>query len=82
VCLAKARVEGDHLRTVMITVGFALLTLIPAVIMTNRSGVDGAAWAWLVGNGLAAVLAAAATVLLRGRVRGDLVPSGRRVEAV
>jgi O-antigen/teichoic acid export membrane protein len=75
VCLAKARVEGDHLRTVVITVGFAVFTLVPATVMTARAGVAGTTGAWLVGNTAAALLAVLATVLLTSRSEGHLVPS-------
>jgi O-antigen/teichoic acid export membrane protein len=82
VCLAKARVEGNHARTVAITVGFALATLLPAVAMTRMAGVNGTAWAWLLGNAVAAVFALGLTLAARTTSRGDLVPSGRHARAV
>jgi O-antigen/teichoic acid export membrane protein len=79
-CLAKARVEGNHRRTVIITVGFALFTVIPTSLMSAKFGTDGAASAWLVGNIGAALLAWAVTRVQQGR-KVDLVPSAARVDA-
>jgi O-antigen/teichoic acid export membrane protein len=81
VCLAKARVEGSTGRTVAITVGFACATLLPAVAMTRMAGVNGTAWAWLLGNAVAAAFALGLTLVARTTSRGDLVPSGRHAGA-
>lgn len=75
-CLAKARVEDQHRRTIVITLGFALFTLVPAAIMSARSGTQGAATAWLLGNIAAAVLAVVATRWVKSAPKTDLVPSG------
>lgn len=74
-CLAKARVEGNHLRTVVITSGFALFTLIPAAEMSSRSGPHGAANAWLLGNIAAAVLALVVTRWVKASPRSHLLAS-------
>jgi len=79
-CLAKARVEGNHRDTVAITVGFALFTLVPTSLMTSRFGTDGAASAWLIGNVAAAFLAFAVT-RVKPSPKSDLVPSAARVGA-
>jgi O-antigen/teichoic acid export membrane protein len=81
VCLAKARIEGDHLRTMAITVGFALCTLVPGVVMTRAAGVNGAAWAWLLGNTVAAGVAVVLALASPTRPRGDLVPSAQHAKA-
>jgi hypothetical protein len=74
-CLAKARVEGNHPRTVLITVGFAICTLVPAAIMGSRSGAAGTANAWLLGNLAAALLAVAATRLVQPSPKAEVVLS-------
>jgi O-antigen/teichoic acid export membrane protein len=81
ICLARARVDGDHVRTVGTTVAFALLTLVPAALMTRLSGVDGASTAWLLGNTAAAVVALVLYGVSAVRARGDLVPSAERRRA-
>ncbi len=65
ISLARARVEADHVRTASITLGFAILTLVPTAMMSRRTGPMGAAQAWLVGNLAAAVFAAAVTRWVR-----------------
>ncbi len=78
-CLAKARVEGNHPRTVMITVGFAVFTLVPAAIMSARTGAAGTATAWLLGNLVAAALAVAVTRVVRPGNRAEVVVSSAQV---
>lgn len=65
--LARARVRQDTVATVVITVGFAVATLVPASILAARSGIEGAATGWFLGNLLAAAIAVAATIGLTGR---------------
>lgn len=79
ILLARARVEAHHARTVVITLAFAGLTLIPVTVMTGRAGIDGTATAWLVGNLLAAPVALLATRFMKQRARTDLVPSPARL---
>ena len=66
--LAVMRTLADAFGTTAITVGFALLTLIPMVILVDTRGVDGAPIAWLAGN-LAASALAMAVVGIRQRQR-------------
>jgi hypothetical protein len=61
ILLARVRVLHRYTATVVITVGFALCTLVPATIMAASSGVPGAADAWLFGNLAAAAVAVIAT---------------------
>jgi len=81
ICLAKARVEGNQSRTVAITVGFAIFTLVPAGILSSLSGTSGAATAWLIGNVAAAVLAVIVTRQANVESRADLVVSAARAGA-
>ena len=64
-CLNRARVRTDSVGTIVITVTMAMATLSLAVILTAQRGIEGTADAWLLGNALAACIAA--TTLLRGR---------------
>ncbi|MCB1261721.1 MAG: hypothetical protein KDB33_15235 [Acidimicrobiales bacterium] len=69
--LARVRVLLLSTATVIITGAFAVLTLLPAAIMVARSGVEGAANAWFLGNLAAAAVAVATTFATRrseGRV--------------
>jgi O-antigen/teichoic acid export membrane protein len=77
--LARARVEADHVRTASITLGFAILTLVPTALLSRRTGPVGASQAWFVGNVAAAAFAAAVTRWVRpgiGRARVTGAPEG------
>jgi O-antigen/teichoic acid export membrane protein len=75
ISLARVRALGASVATVVITVGFALFTLVPAAVLTRSVGVNGAATGWLVGNVAAALLA---IVVTRIAVAGAAGPSGGR----
>lgn len=84
--LTEVRVRHRHVATVAITAALTLSILVPALLTVPASGVDGAAWSWLVGNLLAAVVAVAAVRLSRAPRDGSpvdvsaasaLVPAGR-----
>lgn len=70
ICLTKARVEEHVGAIVTISMVLAVSILVPAVVMIGTDGVDGAARAWLIGNMIAAVTAAA--VSLRRSRQGAL----------
>ena len=71
ICLTKARVEENVAAIVAISMVLAVSILVPAVVMVGNDGVDGAARAWLIGNIIAAVTAAA--VSARGSRQAALV---------
>jgi len=76
--LARARVEANHIRTAAITLGFAVLTLVPTALMSRHTGPTGASQAWLLGNVAAAGWAAAVTRWVRptaARPRAPLSPA-------
>ena len=75
ICLARARVLHHGPATVAITGGFALLTLVPAGLLTASSGVVGTADAWFVGNVLAAFLAVAISLVVKPGARACVVAS-------
>ena len=81
VCLARARVGAQHVRTILITAGFATFTIVPTIVMTSRSGTNGGANAWLLGNLLAAASAVAVTYWVRGSTEAHLVTSSAHAEA-
>jgi O-antigen/teichoic acid export membrane protein len=62
-CLAVVRVKGDWLGTMVITVMFAALTLLPIAILVPSRGSSGAAVGWAVGNVAAAGVAVAYTAI-------------------
>lgn len=64
--LARVRALGASVATIVITVGFAALTVIPTAVLVRSSGVNGAATGWLAGNLVAAVLAVAVVRLAVG----------------
>lgn len=66
ICLTKARVEESMAAIVVIAGTLAVAILGPALVLVGRDGIQGAALAWLVGNVVAAVVAAVVT-LGRGR---------------
>ena len=55
--LTEVRVRHHHLATVAITAVLTLAILGPALLTVPGTGVDGAAWSWLAGNVLAALVA-------------------------
>ena len=63
--LTKARVEENASAIVTIAVTLAVAILVPALVLTSRDGIEGAAQAWLLGN----VIAAAVAVLVSARAR-------------
>lgn len=61
ICLTRARVE-EHVRSIVtISLALAVGILGPALVLVPDDGIDGAALAWLVGNGLAAAVAIVVT---------------------
>ncbi len=72
--LARVRVEQRAVATMAITATFAAGVLVPALVLTARGGVDGAARAWLIGNVLAVAMAAA--VVHRGTPLGRPLVTG------
>lgn len=72
ICLTKARVQENVHAIVTISMTLAVAILVPAVVLTADRGIDGAAEAWLIGNGIAAVVAAVVSGGSRVR-RGALV---------
>ena len=81
ICLARARVRAAHIRTILITGGFATFTIVPTIAMTSRSGVNGGANAWVLGNLLAAAAAVIVTYWVRGSDEAHLVTSSAHAEA-
>lgn len=81
ICLARARVGAQHLRTILITTGFAAFTILPTIVMTSRSGTNGGANAWLLGNLGAAAIAVVVTFWVRGSTNAHLVTSSAHAEA-
>lgn len=75
ICLARARVGEAHVRTILITAGFAVFTIVPTIVMTSRSGTNGGANAWLLGNVLAAATAVAVTYWVGSSPKTHLVTS-------
>jgi len=75
ICLARARVLHHGPATVAITGGFAVLTLLPAAVLTSSAGVVGAADAWFVGNVLACVFAVVVSLVVKPEPRSRVVPS-------
>jgi O-antigen/teichoic acid export membrane protein len=63
--LTQARVLERGSAIIAISVPFALLILLPATFLTVRDGIDGAAQAWLYGNGAAAFVAIAVSYAAR-----------------
>jgi O-antigen/teichoic acid export membrane protein len=67
--LTEARVMHRHVSTVIITITLTLAIIVPALVLVpgdgRRSGLDGAATAWLAGNVFAAVVAVVVTVIAR-----------------
>jgi O-antigen/teichoic acid export membrane protein len=68
--LAEARVRESAVSTVAISVGFALVVLVPAVFVTAHNAADDAARIWLYGNAAAAWIAVG--VFVAGRLRAGL----------
>jgi len=62
ICLSRVRVGGSWAATLVVTGGFALATLVPTAVLAHTSGVDGAAIGWLIGNVVAAAVAASASL--------------------
>jgi O-antigen/teichoic acid export membrane protein len=79
VCLTGARVRADGVATLVITLGFAVAVLAPTLVLVRADGVEGAAQAWLVGNGIAAVLAVG---LLRARARSRSTSGAGQVDRI
>ena len=71
--LTEARVLHRHVSTVIITVTLTAAIIVPALILVPGTGkghgLDGASTSWLVGNVVAALVAA--TVTMVGRHRAD-----------
>lgn len=59
--LTEARVMHRHASTVIITLTLTGAIVVPALILVPRDGLDGASRAWLVGNVIAAAVAAITT---------------------
>ncbi len=72
--LNATRVSMDNRSTIVITFAFAALVLVPALVFTNDHGAIGASWAWLLGNGAAAIVVA---LIHRKRIVRWLRPSWR-----
>ena len=74
VYLTEARVRHQHAATVLITLVLSLGVLVPALILVPSDGLDGAAVSYLIGNLLAAAVAAASHFVGRNRpVPPDIV---------
>jgi O-antigen/teichoic acid export membrane protein len=67
--LARARVLAQTGLTVAITVTFAVLGLGFVTVAAARSGLQGAAWGWLIANVLAAIAATCFTLVSHRRVK-------------
>lgn len=59
ICLSRVRAAGSWHATLVVTVGFAVATLVPTAVLVGTEGVEGAAAGWFAGNVLAAVVATA-----------------------
>lgn len=75
-CLAVARTRGTWVGTMVITGGFAVLTLVPLVVLVPARGVDGAAAGWILGNLAAALVATAYTAAERLYAGRQAQPTG------
>jgi len=73
ICLAYVRVHERGVATVVITVSFALCTIVPSTLLVSRNGIAGAADGWLLGNVVAAAIAVVVTLGMTRRERIDLV---------
>jgi O-antigen/teichoic acid export membrane protein len=67
--LTHSRIRERTVATIVVTVGFAASVLVPTSLLTREHGALGAAWGWMIGNTVAAVIATAATLLSRSRPR-------------
>ncbi len=71
--LTEVRVMHRHLATVVITVTLTLAIIVPALVLVPghgpEHGLNGASLSWLLGNVVAAVVAAIATLAGRSRAR-------------
>jgi Na+-driven multidrug efflux pump len=56
--LTRARIEHDTLAALRIAATFAVAVLVPAAIWTPSAGITGAGHAWVLGNVVAAGVAA------------------------
>lgn len=82
ILLSRARLEERGWAVLAITGTLAVTTLVPAIVLIPRIGVDGAAVAWVAGNLAAAVVAVATS---GGGVGGAIVrrlPIRRRARTV
>jgi O-antigen/teichoic acid export membrane protein len=82
ILLSRARLEERGWAVLAITGTLAVTTLVPAIVLIPRIGVDGAAVAWVAGNLAAAVVAVATS---GGGVGGAIVrrlPIRRRARSV
>lgn len=75
ICLAYVRVRQHAPATVAITLGFALCTIVPSVVMVGRAGVEGAVRGWLAGNVVACLIAVVVTAAVTRRDAARLVGS-------
>ena len=71
--LTEARVLHRHLDTVLITGVLTISILVPALVLVPDDGLDGATVAFVVGNLLAATVAAGSH-LLRRSTAPDVIP--------
>ena len=65
--LARSRVLGQTGVTVGITLSFGALGLALVAVGVNQSGLEGAAYGWLIANGIAVVVAVVLTVATHRR---------------
>ena len=57
VILSATRVRHQQRRNLALSSFFVVVILLPAAMLVAAFGIEGASWAWLVGNGASAVLA-------------------------
>jgi O-antigen/teichoic acid export membrane protein len=65
--LAHSRIRERAGATLAVTAGFATSVLVPTCLLTQEHGALGAAWGWMIGNVLAALVAVVTTVQSRSR---------------